>query len=151
MHEIVQKYFNEIKSKLDLTKSIIVQKGFSLDSEVDIQNLFNKGLTASWLEFYASKRNVITYEEFLYFYNLIIDQYENTYIINNNIYYNFYPLNVEIPTETKLLLKDFFDDDTDENASNVQIFDGEKYTKIFSNIKKINELIDAVNELKRGN
>lgn len=141
MYEIIKKSFTDIKSKLDLTKSIIVQKGFSIDLEnkIDIQNLFNKGLTASWFELYSSKRNIITYEEFLYFYNFITDEYENIYVINNNIYHNFYPLDVEIPVETKLLLKDFFNDDENENVSKEQIFDGEKYTKIFSNIKKINE------------
>ena len=41
--------------------------------------------------------------------------------------------------ETKLLLKDFFSEDVDDNISNFQIVDGEKYTKIFSNIKEINE------------
>ncbi|MEE3349656.1 MAG: DEAD/DEAH box helicase [Candidatus Gastranaerophilaceae bacterium] len=141
MYEIIKKNFTDIKSKLDLTKSIIVQKGFSIDLEnkIDIQNLFNKGLTASWFELYSSRKNIITYEEFLYFYNFIIEEYENIYIINNNIYHNFYPLDVEIPIETKLLLKDFFNDDENENVSKEQIFDGEKYTKIFSNIKKINE------------
>lgn len=141
MYEIIKKSFTDIKSKLDLTKSIIVQKGFSIDLEnkIDIQNLFNKGLTASWFELYSSKRNIITYEEFLYFYNFIMEEYENIYVINNNIYHNFYPLDVEIPIETKLLLKDFFNDDENENVSKEQIFDGEKYTKIFSNIKKINE------------
>ena len=141
MYEIIKKNFTDIKSKLDLTKSIIVQKGFSIDLEnkIDIQNLFNKGLTASWFELYSSKRNMITYEEFLYFYNFIMEEYENIYVINNNIYHNFYPLDVEIPIETKLLLKDFFNDDENENVSKEQIFDGEKYTKIFSNIKKINE------------
>ncbi len=141
MYEIIKKRFTDIKSELDLTKSIIVQKGISIDLEnkIDIQNLFNKGLTASWFELYSSRKNIITYEEFLYFYNFIIEEYENIYIINNNIYHNFYPLDVEIPIETKLLLKDFFNDDENENISKEQIFDGEKYTKIFSNIKKINE------------
>lgn len=141
MYEIIKKSFTDIKYKLDLTKSIIVQKGFSIDLEnkIDIQNLFNKGLTASCFELYSSKRNIITYEEFLYFYNFIMEEYENIYVINNNIYHNFYPLDVEIPIETKLLLKDFFNDDENENVSKEQIFDGEKYTKIFSNIKKINE------------
>ena len=141
MYEIIKKKFTDIKSNLDLTKSIIVQKGFSIDVEnkIDIQNLFNKGLTAGWIELYSSKRNIITYEEFLYFYNFIIEEYENIYIVNNNIYHNFYSLNVELPIETKSLLKNFFNNDEDENISKEQIFDVEKYTKIFSNIKKINE------------
>ena len=33
MYEIIKKSFTDIKSKLDLTKSIIVQKGFSIDLE----------------------------------------------------------------------------------------------------------------------
>lgn len=141
MYEIIKKRFTDIKSELDLTKSIIVQKGFSINVEdkIDIQNLFNKGLTASWVELYSSKRNIMAYEEFLYFYDFIINEYENIYVVNNNIYNNFYPLCVEIPLETKLLLKDFFSEDVDDNISNVQIVDGEKYTKIFSNIKEINE------------
>ena len=141
MYEIIKKRFTDIKSELDLTKSIIVQKGFSINVEdkIDIQNLFNKGLTASWVELYSSKRNIMAYEEFLYFYDFIINEYENIYVVNNNIYNNFYPLCVEIPLETKLLLKDFFSEDVDDNISNFQIVDGEKYTKIFSNIKEINE------------
>ncbi len=141
MYEIIKKRFTDIKSELDLTKSIIVQKGFSINVEdkIDIQNLFNKGLTASWVELYSSKRNIMAYEEFLYFYDFIINEYENIYVVNNNIYNNFYPLCVEISLETKLLLKDFFSEDVDDNISNFQIVDGEKYTKIFSNIKEINE------------
>ncbi len=140
MQNVIENQVSEVISKLDLNKSVVVLKGISKPEipQTKMQELFDKGFTSSWLELYNLNRKIITYEEFLYFYTFIKSEYDFIYIINNNIYNNFYPLTAEIPGETKLLLAEFFDDDN-EYIPNTQIQDGECYTHIFSNLKKVND------------
>ena len=126
----------------DLLKenTIIVLKGIEDQHlpKINLQDLFNKSNTKSWLDLYESKRRIIYYEEFLFLYNFIISEFDHIYIVNNNIFNNFYPLNVDLALETKMQLADFFDHETDDTVSDIQVYDGEKYTKIYSNLKKIN-------------
>ncbi len=139
MQKILNEKFNNIIENINLEKSIIVVKGITPEdvSILNIQDLFNKGMTSSWIDLYKSERKILFYEEFLYFYNFIQSEYENIYIVNNNIFENFYPLNIKIPGEIRIRLADFFDNEAVSN--DVKIIDGEKYTEIYSNVKRIND------------
>lgn len=143
MNEIINKKLEQCLSKIELNDNcIVVLKGIEQNrfSDINLQNLFQKGTTKSWLSLYQSNVKLISYEEFLYLYNFIEDEYDKIYIVDNNLFNNLYPLNISIPMDIKLQLKEFFDDETDDNISNVQIYDGEKYTKIYSNFKRANGL-----------
>ena len=140
MLEIIKNKAKEITSNLLSSNNMVVYRGIENEdfNNIDLQELFNKKPTKGWMDLCNSNRRLISYEEFLYFYKFIIDEYDNVYIINNNIFNNFYPLNIKIPTETKFQLTDFFDHDTNDSVSDIQVYDGEKYTKIYSNLKMIN-------------
>lgn len=140
MLEIIKNKAKEITSNLLSSNNMVVYRGIENEdfNNIDLQELFNKKPTKGWMDLCNSNRRLISYEEFLYFYKFIIDEYDNVYIINNNIFNNFYPLNIKIPTETKFQLTDFFDHETDDSVSDIQVYDGEKYTKIYSNLKMIN-------------
>lgn len=143
MNEIINKKLEQCLSKIELNDNcIVVLKGIEQNrfSDINLQNLFQIGTTKSWLSLYQSNVKLISYEEFLYLYNFIEDEYDKIYIVDNNLFNNLYPLNISIPMDIKLQLKEFFDDETDDNISNVQIYDGEKYTKIYSNFKRANGL-----------
>ena len=47
------------------------------------------------------KKNVISYDEYLCLYPIINMQYENIRVIENNIYLNLFPLNIELSDEIK--------------------------------------------------
>ena len=137
---------NKLKDKIEALKNedcLIVLKGFKSDDfnfEVDLETLFLQKPTKTWLNLCASERKIILYEEFLFLYNFIKEEYSKIYIINNNICNNFYPLYTIVPLETKYQLVDFFDVVIDEkNVSNVQIENGDEYIKIYSNFKNIND------------
>ncbi len=143
MNKIINEKLEQCLSKIETKDNcIIVLKGIDQKrfADIDLQNLFQTGTTKAWMNLYKSNVKLISYEEFLFLYNFIEDEYDSIYIINNNIFNNFYPLNVNIPADIKSQLKDFFDDETEGNISNIQIYDGEKYTKIYSNLKQANEL-----------
>lgn len=142
MLDIINEKVQNIISNIELDKSLIVIKGIdtTVYSTVNLSNLFNKSLTKNWLEFISSNSKVISYEEFLYFYQFIVEEFDDVYIINNNIYNNFYPLYSNLSLEDKKQLADFFDHDNNDNEiSAIPIHDGEKYTKIYSNLKNIND------------
>ena len=142
MLDIINEKVQNIISNIELDKSLIVIKGIdtTVYSTVNLSNLFNKSLTKNWLEFISSNSKIISYEEFLYFYQFIVEEFDDVYIINNNIYNNFYPLYSNLSLEDKKQLADFFDHDNNDNEiSAIPIHDGEKYTKIYSNLKNIND------------
>lgn len=136
MEKIITEYFEKCISNLDLTNSIVVLKGFNNIQlpNINLQDLFNTKQTKTWLNLFQSGRKYILYEEFLYLYNFIEQEFDNIYIINNNICDNFYPLNVNIPADIKINLIDFYNQETIQASSDIEIFNGEEYTKIYSNI-----------------
>lgn len=139
MLEIIEMKYQEKVSKLSLDNNLIVLKGIpnSRFREIDLQNLFGRSITKSWIDFYQSDLKIISYEEFLYFYKFIIEEYNNIYVINNNIFENFYPLNININEKIKNQLVDFFDHESNNTISDENISYGEKYITIYSNIKEI--------------
>ncbi len=144
MNKIINEKLEQCLSKIEINDNcIVVLKGIEQKrfADINLSDIFKAGITKTWLNLYQSSNiKLISYEEFLYLYSFIEGEYNKIYIINNNLFNNFYPLNVTIPADIKSQLKDFFDDENDRNISNTQIQDGEKYTKIYSNFKQTNEL-----------
>lgn len=139
--KILKEQLNKCLSSIDTTDALIVFKGLPKDIEqgyhtANFDKLFdkNKNLTKKWLEFSSNDYKFISYEDYLYFYNFIIgNEYNNIFIIDNNIFNNFYPLITDIPDDIKNKLVDFFDEDSDSNSD---IQSGEDYTKLYSNMEK---------------
>lgn len=65
-----------------------------------------------------SKRKYISYEEYLLLATFIQEQFNNVYVVNNNLFMNKYPLNVCFDEETKNNLLNHYlvtDDDSQDD------------------------------------
>lgn len=147
---ILKEQLEKCCKNLKKENSLFVYKGFSKESinnfhEINPDVLFDnkKNKTKKWVELISNDFAYLSYEEFLYFYKYIIDNdYQNIYIINNNIYSNFYPLSIDIPQKIKDDLVDFYDEDSSIDNCPI-ISKGDEYTYIYSNIIKVNETFFA--------
>ena len=107
MLEIIKNKAKEITSNLLSSNNMVVYRGIENEdfNNIDLQELFNKKPTKGWMDLCNSNRRLISYEEFLYFYKFIIDEYDNVYIINNNITFNtLFKLNFVIYLFIKIII-----------------------------------------------
>ena len=85
----------------------------------------------------SSERNFVTYEEFLMLYSFIIEQYDTIVVLNNNIYINQYPLDVEFSDEIrKGLLTHFEESENDNDDTVIGNIDG--IINIYNGVKEYN-------------
>lgn len=91
VNEVIAKCIKNKLNNLDIgDNAIIVLKGIPLpivDDSVDKINL--EDIIANKLGYFMSifeKRHYLSYEEFLLLSDFIVAQYEEVYILNNNIY-----------------------------------------------------------------
>ena len=73
---------------------------------------------------------VVAYEEFVALYEMAINLYKQIVVIENPLYRNLFPLEVELPDEVCQALLDHFDDDANEESS---IDRAVEYTDVYSN------------------
>ena len=88
---------NEIISNIRKeSTSLIVLKGIDLDyigsNKVDLEKYMDNKFM--YLDYLRNTNNIISYDEFVCFYEAISLFYKKIYVIDNNIYINFYPINV---------------------------------------------------------
>lgn len=137
----MKEYINEsINSRLDNPGSIIVLKGIdirlinnSLIIDIDevIENKLNYFLKLSQIG-----RKIITYDEYLALYELVLMQYKKVIILENNMFINYYPLNAKLSNEKLVALVNHYDEEKDGDQYEIgNIVD---LTNIFGNIKFIN-------------
>lgn len=120
--------------------TIFVLKGFSVNdfgySQIDIDNLTSATQKRRRNnEVYSLPIRIISIEEFIYLNGLYKDYYDNIYLIENNIYINYYPIDIVIEENKLNKLLNHFDDDADDEAD---VSDIDNYIDIYSNVKKIN-------------
>ena len=93
--------YSKIEQKLleleQIPNSMIVLKGIPMEAvfpeyaeKIQLETLTKNKL--GYMMNLVSERSVITYEEFLLLYDFIVSQYSAVFILNNNIYMNQYPL-----------------------------------------------------------
>ncbi|WP_312458316.1 hypothetical protein, partial [Proteiniclasticum sp.] len=129
----------------DDTNVLIVLKGIPIElvesylaiRNIDLSKLLDNKI-AYLMELITSRRRYVTYEEFLLMSDLILSQYKNIYVLNNNIYMELYPINDYFPTEIKEGLLKHFSDDSSENDEEEYLGDIEEYTSIFYGIREFN-------------
>ena len=137
---------NRIKDKIDglnlERKSIVVLKGIPLsvvlkDNEycVDLEKAVKNKL--QYLFFDIGERKFITYEEFLLLYNLIIEQYEVVYVIENNIYMDQYPIDMYYCDITRQGLINHFVESDEEN-DDIDLGNIGEFISIYDGIKEYN-------------
>ena len=140
MNRVLGNRLNEIIKDIDVSeKTIIVLKGVSLDSEkqnnIDIEKLVLNPIEY-FFEITKSNRKYVAYEEYLLLQSFFESQYEEIYIINNNLYIEQYPFELKISSGLmEGLINHYLETDNDEDEDLV-IGDISKYTAIFSGVKK---------------
>lgn len=140
MISLIKNKVNTIINDLQAnSKTLIVLKGISLElfdqNKPKLERVLNNYLM--YILEITNSRKVITYDEFIYLYDSILKMYDQIYIIDNNIFLNFYPLNVEIEERELKCLLNHFDSDNIEYTDNELIpRDINEYTEIYGNIIK---------------
>jgi ATP-dependent DNA helicase RecQ len=139
-NDVLTKVINKKLSKLNnSSNSIVILKGIPLSAvapnekaaplEEVIKNKF------SYFAGIMYKRKYLTFEEFLMLNSFVLDQYERVYVLNNNLYMNQYPLDIELSDAArKGLLNHFAESENDYDDSPI------------GNIGDIIDLYDGVKE-----
>lgn len=86
--------------------------------------------------------NIISFDEYVFFKDTLHDMFDDIYIIDNNIYGNFYPINANVSDDTVNNLLEFFDQDTETEFELMQQM--QVYTDIYGNLIKVNDQIYVV-------
>lgn len=138
--------YNKIKELSNEENIAFIIKGIPLDiiefkNEINIEILSDNKL--KYFNSIYNRRNIFVYEEFLLLNGIITEQYDKIYIINNNLYSKYYPLEICLKNDIINKLQEQFidideiDDTNDTNNINelddindkiintlLQIFDG---------------------------
>ncbi|HHY81852.1 MAG TPA: ATP-dependent DNA helicase RecQ [Clostridiales bacterium] len=130
---IIEKYIDE-------DSSVIVLKGIDItmyyeNLVVDMDELLNNKM-AYFMKIYANNRRVITYDEYIALYDLVLLQYKKIIIIDNNLYINFYPLQVKLSDQVLNALLAHFDEDRE--GDKFEIGDLTDITSVYANVIAIN-------------
>lgn len=147
-NKIIQnKVRKKIEEVVNKDNSIIVLKGIPMSivdgsTDINIEGVIKNKL--SYLIGIVGKRKYITYEEYLLLYNLIIEQYDNIYIINNNIFIEQYPINLYVGENIKIGLLNHFKTADDEVSDDLQIGDIGAYLNVYAGLKEHNGYVLGV-------
>lgn len=136
-----------INSKLndiqETGKSIVVLKGIPM-SVVDSSNVAAINLAEAINDKFQyfmkinGNRKYITYEEFLLMADFIVLQYDQIYILNNNVYMEQYPLDCLFEDNVRQgLLNHFMDVDGDE-YDDIELGNIDTYVSMYVGIKEYN-------------
>lgn len=142
MLEIKKQLLNKIKElKEKDSRTIVVLKGIDIklineSYNIDIDTILeNKFMYTFSLQ--NQQRNIITYDEYLALYDLILSQYKKVIIIENNMYINYYPLQVKISKEKVNGLLTHYNEEIE--GEKFEIGDISELCSIYGNIKCIND------------
>ncbi len=129
---------NKIKELSNEENNAFIIKGIPLDiiefkNEINIEILLDNKL--KYFNSVYDNRNIFTYEEFLLLNGIITEQYDKIYIINNNLYSKYYPLEICLNNNIiNKLQEQFIDIDEIDDTNDIYELDD-------SNDKIINTLL----------
>ena len=118
MNTIIINRFKEIIKNLEHNEnSIIVAKGINLDdiglSKINVDKYMKNKRE------YTNRLNngvkIISYDEFLLFNDILKFFYQTIYIIDNNLYLNYYPINADLNENILNCLLKHFDRENDDD------------------------------------
>ena len=123
-------------------KSIVVLKGISMD-DVDPSNTACVNIADAINDKFGyfmkinGNRNFLTYEEFLLMSDFIVSQYDQIYLLNNNIYMDQYPIDCAFEKEVREgLLNHFMEVDGDE-CDDEQLGDIDAYISLYIGLREM--------------
>lgn len=145
MNTIIINRFKEIIKNLEHNEnSIIVAKGINLDdiglSKINVDKYMKNKRE------YTNRLNngvkIISYDEFLLFNDILKFFYQTIYIIDNNLYLNYYPINADLNENILNCLLKHFDIENDDDFLLMNNIDD--YTNAYGEITKIGNNIYCV-------
>ena len=147
MKRILKKAFEDRINSINTDKkTLIVLKGipaqFAISGIIDLDKILKNKL----MYFFelSNSRNVCTYEEFLLLNEFILSQYSTVYVINNNLFMEQYPLELNCSKETKKGLLTHFTETEDIENDDSDIGDIEDIVSIFVGLCKTQDGIIGV-------
>lgn len=138
----IQKYLkNKIEHYLDGSGTIIVLKGIDIKLvenklSIDIEEMIDNKLSY-FFKITQSGRKTIIYDEYLALHDLVLMQYKKIIILENNMFINYYPLQIRLSDKRLNALLNHYDDE--KEGDKYEIGDISELTAIYGNIKLINE------------
>lgn len=125
-----------ISKNQEVSGSIFVLKGFKVE-DFDVEQMALEKTISNKIERLLSISNnpkkIISYDEFICLYDLVLMQFKKIYILENGIYLNLFPKEVLIPDNILTALLDHFDE---EKGKDTPIGDISEYLNIYSNFIK---------------
>lgn len=139
---------NKLKEIIkDLSKNddtIIVVKGINLEdiglNKINV-NYYVKN-KREYIRRLSEGIEIISYDEFLLFNEILKGFYDDIYIVDNNLYLNYYPINANIDEDILDCLIKHFDEENNDDSLLIDNID--KYTNAYGDLKKINDKIYCV-------
>lgn len=133
----MDKYLKERILESQGSNNLIVIKGLSLKGIIEREiriNVLLENKLAYFMDIQNYANKIITYDEYVILNDFILSQYNEIVILDNNIYYNFYPLSVKIDEDIIQGLINHYDSELAEHSKADNKI--KPYTDIYSNIVK---------------
>lgn len=135
---------NDIKHKKIKEDILIVVKGINVElvggEKIELSKFINN--KRKYIRNLVDDFNIISFDEYIFFKEILENMFGNIYIIENNLYDNYYPININLEDDVIDDLSKFFDRDRQEEfelKDEMQI-----YTEIYGDLTKINEEVYVV-------
>lgn len=145
MNTIIIDRFKEIIDNLQQNEdSIVVAKGINLDdiglNKINIEKYMKN--KREYIKRLSNGVNIISYDEFLLFNEILRGFYQSIYIIDNNLYLNYYPINTDLDENTLNCLIKHFDEGNDDDFLLINNIDD--YTNAYGEVRKFTNNIYCV-------
>ena len=135
-----QQILDTVNAYMNQAGTLIVLKGIDInlvhpELVVDMDVLLENKL--QYLFGVAGSRQVITYDEYLALYDFVVSQYQQIVIIENNLFINYFPLQVKLSEQRLTDLVTHFDEE--KQGDRYEIGNIVDLTTIYGNISRVND------------
>lgn len=128
---------SKVLNYLNNESTIVILKGVEINLiydnlKVNLDEMFDNKLNY-FLKLAQQGRRIITYDEYLALYDLVLMQYKKIIILENNMFINFYPLTAEL--SAKRLEELIIHYDEEKEGDKYEIGNIAELTSLYGNIK----------------
>lgn len=129
---------------------LFVLKGFSMEDAGSQKQNLEETITnkiGRLFQIQSMPLHIISFDEFVCLFQFVLAQYKHICVIENGIFFNYYPVNATITAEITKKLLVHYDDEADDNEN---ISGLEEYTNIYSNYLQTDVGIACVYNIDDG-
>ena len=131
---------NQIKEiNLIDKKELIVLKGINLEDVID-EKADLKVLIENKFAYFSNimiSRKIVSMEEYILLSDFFNSQFQKINFLENNLYFNYFPLNEKLSEIEIESLVNFYDDESKEDKEELETI--KFFTDVYGNIEKIGE------------